>query len=566
MKIRPADLLACTLLVACVFVAHFWKLQEFGLYEDDYFFAASGGEYRWDQVPAVVRGIFANWTQGRPIGFALAFVLSWFGTHAGGLPSLYLMGYAIVACNTLLLYALVRRQFGATSSLYTGLLFALFPADTTRELLTHGLALQPALTCLLAACLLYQRGGRGWSVALAVPALLIYETPYLPFLAAPLLRCDRRPTLKDWGVHVFAFATPLALAGLVRRFFMESRMGAALDAPLRVLQMSLSSMVIGPFVALSACVSRLLTALKALEGWWILLVLAGAAALGWCLWSLSRRELPTPPRRYVQQALLGLGMLVPSYALTITADHYPPVTLEGRMTSVHLAAAVGVAVLGGALLAVCSAWLGRAPIYPLFCFGSGLYFTLLLCFGLYVQGHYVQAWKNQRAFWTQVVRLAPDLEPGTVVIVENVDNRGLSQGSFIYSHAWHSPLVLQLLYFFPGTRREGFHDFSVFLPEGGPPCVYTVGQQWEQKIIQREGALLYMDPGMFKPFFRSDRALPLPEGNVILLQARQDRLSRVQGMLSANGISLRLKPSGPPTPLRRKPLYGELVGDAAVVR
>jgi hypothetical protein len=66
-------------------------------------------------------------------------------------------------------------------------MFCLFPADTTKILLTHDFQLQPALTFALLASLAYAAHRRWLAYPLAACALLSYENAFLALFALPLL-------------------------------------------------------------------------------------------------------------------------------------------------------------------------------------------------------------------------------------------------------------------------------------------------------------------------------------------------------------------------------------------
>ena len=71
--------------------------------------------------------------------------------------------------------------------------FCLFPADTTKILLTHDFQLQPSLTFALLAGLAYAAGRRPLAYVVSAGALLSYENGFLALFALPLFvrRWDR---------------------------------------------------------------------------------------------------------------------------------------------------------------------------------------------------------------------------------------------------------------------------------------------------------------------------------------------------------------------------------------
>jgi hypothetical protein len=184
------------LLALVTWVAYFLHFRQFGLYEDDYFFV---GEV-FGSDPSVLSqrlGYYASWPQGRPIGFLLPNVLALVGSKLGGMHALYLLGFAIVLLNSFLFYLLLSRRFSRTIAVLGALSFCLFPADTTKILLTHAFQLQPSLTFLLLASICYLDGRRLLAYLLIIGSLLSYESTFVVFFEIPLL--GARWTRELWG-------------------------------------------------------------------------------------------------------------------------------------------------------------------------------------------------------------------------------------------------------------------------------------------------------------------------------------------------------------------------------
>jgi hypothetical protein len=537
-----------------VFIAHYAYFASMGLYEDDYFFAMSTSDYSLTQIIAAIRDQFATWVQGRPLGFSLGFLLSWIGIHCGGLGSMYLIGFSIVAANTILLYSIVRRAFAQSSAFFSGLIFALFPGDTTKELLTHSLALQPSLTCLLIACFFYQRNRKLLAYGWINLTLIIYESGFMPFFVVPLL-LEKRSSWQDWLKHFGILLGMMAAAVIIRKSFNESRIVDTLGKPQEVLYQIFASLVIGPATSLYLCVLRPVTAIQSLhlrtpDFLMLTALLLLAALFAWCFWNQ-----PEEKKAYGRQILLGTLMLVASYGLAFT--HFPPTAMEGRLTSVHLAASVAMAILGGGLFSLI---LKRNAVLRLSSsLILGVYFALLLRFGLFVQGNYVQVWHQQQAFWSQLVALSPDLDAKTVVLVDNIDHTGLSQGTYIFGYTWSMPLVLERLFYFLSSHSSTMHRSFNYTQEDTPPSAYTVNESWQNLVQEKNQKLYYIDSNMFKPFNAPDNGLLLPQGNVIYLQARFDHLTRLKGTLALAGHTLRLKPLGASTITAHKRLYDYLI-------
>ena len=111
-----------------------------------------------------------------------------------------------------------------------------------------------------------------------------------------------------------------------------------------------------------------------------------------------------PIRRLGRLALAGLAMLTLAYPLSFTVS--ASVT-SGRDTRIHLAAALGGAILWGCACAlVLSRVRGSWMRYPAVT-ALALLFTGMFAFGFNVQRDYRLAWEYQRGFWTDLTHLCP---------------------------------------------------------------------------------------------------------------------------------------------------------------
>ncbi|MDQ3810093.1 MAG: hypothetical protein M3336_07375, partial [Chloroflexota bacterium] len=178
--------LALAASAALVWLAQFHHLAEFGLYEDDYFFVAQA---MGQDLSYLAGRLIVFWTlpQGRPLGFFLPDLLSFVGDKLGGLPAIYSLGFGIVTANTFLCYRLLRARVPALAAGAGAAMFCLFPADTTKVLLTHDFQLQPALTFALLSAVAYAAGRRRTAYLVGSGALLAYESGFLALFALPLL-------------------------------------------------------------------------------------------------------------------------------------------------------------------------------------------------------------------------------------------------------------------------------------------------------------------------------------------------------------------------------------------
>src|SRR5262252_623134 len=242
-------LLASALLV---WTAQFHRLLDFGLYEDDYFFISSA----MGQDPSYLLErlkVFATLPQGRPLGFFLPDLLSFVGDKLGGLIAIYVLGFAVITLNTFLCYRLLRIRVPVAPALVGAALFCLFPADTTKVLLTHDFQLQPALTFALLAGLAYAYDRKALAYVVAAGALLAYESGFLALFGLPLLvRRWYRSLARELARHVLILGAIVLLAVLTRFVLGEVRATQSVGSVADILPRLAGSLVLGPARSLAA--------------------------------------------------------------------------------------------------------------------------------------------------------------------------------------------------------------------------------------------------------------------------------------------------------------------------
>lgn len=182
---------ALALSAALVWLAQFHHFRDFGLYEDDYWFISEAMGKGPDYLASRFVTAFTTLPQGRPFGFFLPDLLSFVGDKLGGLAGIYLVGFAVVSLNTCLCYTLLRTRVPLAPAAVGAAVFCLFPADTTRILLTHDFQLQPSLTFALLSALAYTAGKRPLAYVVGAGSLLAYESGFLALLALPLFTARR---------------------------------------------------------------------------------------------------------------------------------------------------------------------------------------------------------------------------------------------------------------------------------------------------------------------------------------------------------------------------------------
>ena len=529
-------------LAITIWIAHFWHCASFGLYEDDSAripeaMGITGAEL-WDYL----LNLFLHFgeTEGRPLHPGFIYLFSFLGGKLGGLNGIYWIGYIIVTVNSLLFYALLKRLYNQLNFAVIGALaFILFSADTTRILLTHSLGHQPSLMFLFFALHSYLSGRKKLSYLVILGSLLCYETVFPVFLAAPLLK-------KKWNSQLIrelfrhALVLGLMIVGVVifRKLTGESRVNN-LDI-FSTITISIRHMFIGPIVSMGLFFYRPLEPLRALNRELMVFLPISFAGLLWVLSSLKSNSSsnvlsltsPVEGRLFpqgtydlfkplVKLALTGLIMLILAYPFTLTV---PVTVLGGQETRVHLAAVVGASIL---LACICSAILLMGRIYGkkrLATLGIAAFFSLLIGFGLIVQRDFKISWQYQKAFWTDVIRLCPDLTDGTVIFVEETS---LKTRKYISANTWSLPIILSYIYQFPEQWK-----FS--------PRVYRLPLHWQKKIVSDEN-LFYLDAFENIWVAQSEHNRKFESSSVILLEAKNGQLTRRIKPLIIGDQEFRLK-------------------------
>ncbi|HWC00535.1 MAG TPA: hypothetical protein VG672_27705, partial [Bryobacteraceae bacterium] len=223
----------------------------------------------------------------------------------------------------------------------------------------------------------------------------------------------------------------------------------------------------------------------------------------------------------------GLVMLICAYGLAITPPYYPPVHLAGRITGLHIAASAGCGCLAASIAAFLFS-LARRPL-PRMALTAALaaYLAVLAGFQHRVQLDYITAWKYQREFWKQVVRLCPDLDEGTLIIHDS-----FPLVEHVLANSWADATILDRLFTFPATWKNA-------------PRLFSLEPTWRDEVQVEGDHLTWANPG---GLWAPHRDI-LHAGNVIVLTGPPFRmeLTRLTGTIRLCGRDLPLKPPGPPT-------------------
>src|SRR5439155_9325786 len=299
-----------------VWIAQFQHLRDFGLYEDDYWFISEAMGKGPSYLVSRFVTAFTTLPQGRPFGFFLPDLLSFVGDKLGGLVAIYLLGFAVVTLNTFLCYRLLRVRVPVAAAAFGAAVFCLFPADTTKILLTHDFQLQPSLTFALLAALAYAAGRRPLAYVLSAGALLSYESGFLALFALPLfvLRWDRR-LVREMSIHIVSLALIIAGIVVVRYVFGETRATSSTGSVAAILPPLLGSLVLGPARGIAA---MFYGPFKAIPGWdmeTLALALLALVLFAIVIWNAERRTRNAERRDALTVGAAGAAMLILGYGL-----------------------------------------------------------------------------------------------------------------------------------------------------------------------------------------------------------------------------------------------------------
>ena len=516
---RYEGLVALALSAALVWIAQFHHFRDFGLYEDDYWFVSEAMGKDPSYLASRLQTAFTTLPQGRPFGFFLPDLLSFIGDKLGGLPAIYLLGFAVVTLNTFLCYRLLRARVPVAAAAIGAAVLCLFPADTTKILLTHDFQLQPSLTFALLSALAYAADRRWLAYMVGAGALLSYESGFLALFALPLFlrRWDRR-MLGELVRHVLILTGVVVGAVILRYAVGEGRATSSVGSVGDILPPLVGSLLFGPARSLAG---MFYGPLRTLPTWDVEALIAGllvALCFAFLLVTVQRERRDRARGDAVQVVVAGAVMLMLGYGLAFT--HFPPNALVGRGTSVHLGATLGMSVLAAG-----TAWLmlsirpgiATAVLAAYLALASGYYVT--------IGRDFIHSWQVQRAFWQDVEACCSDLRDGTVLVYEL---NSTEEPTFIFANSWADALVLDEAFDFPKTWSS-------------PPRLFSL-TEWVDRVQPDGEHLRWLVPAASW----DEHWEELPQGNVILLRRGADGgLLRVTGSVEVAGRALQLKPVEP---------------------
>ena len=474
------DLFKVVALLAIVtWIANFWYFRDLGLYLDDYGFTGYSIGVSSSQFISIIKQTFSSFYLGRPVGFFILYLLSFISGKLFGLTSLYIFSYLLILTNNILYYFFLKRLWIQPIFCICGTLaYTLFPADNSRTWLTS-IQILPAFTFLLIAFLCYFSDKKFLSYLSITASLLCYETVFPLFIIAPLFKYSWTKQInKKIFIHPLICGSIFLFSIIIRKIVGDSRI-SNLDL-ISTLKISFHQILFGPIVSLYMFVYRIFSLRVTNEI--IFLMIIAFVCLIFAFTDLKISKIKTTDNLFILKklTLLGFALLLLAYPLTLTVDAS---VISGDGSRVHNAAAFGASILLGLICYLFLTFLKNYRLKQLAFIIIAAYFSLLVGFGLTVQNDNRLSWQYQQAFWSDVIKLAPDLSEKTVVFIDSPSLRGI----------WGAQLspfpeycqVLPILYSFP-------EKWKVL------PSMYRLDDHWGKKItangklkLAKEDGLIY---------------------------------------------------------------------------
>ncbi len=508
---RLPKLLLALGFVGLVYALHFSSVPRFFLYEDDYFHvgvpAAEGFPWIWEQI----RFVWQTWPQGRPALFSELLLEGGLISLTHSVSAAYLPALLILAANGYLTFCLFRLRFPLVPALAGAVIMVTSCADPHKILLTHS-PMQWGITLNLLALILYANKRYVPAYLIAGFSLLHYEISFGLFAAAEIYcQLNRRLNLKRLGAAFAAWMGVVVLVFSVRLALGENRAVTAASDLAELLRRIATNVFLGPVYGLENSYLHPVQSLLRHPDYWALvigLLLVGTVslAIGW----YSRREPPAP-----REEKEGGHALAPWLVLaTLTAGPYllqvKRTVFAGMLRPVsgyHLCLGLALGFAATLLLTLLEAHpRGRRA-------GYALLMTLAVAStyqNLLVQADYERSARYQAHFWSQVRQLAPDAEPGDVILVPR---KQLLESEYVVSNSWGVTHGWFVLFHQTGPLKDWFN-----VPSARPVTVFLVPENWEQSVaVDDSGWFVHLDDYL-PPGFQVGK-IPLADGRFMVMDA-----------------------------------------------
>jgi hypothetical protein len=542
-------------------LARYFLSAGFGLYEDDFTRIPNAISMSFSKILNHLIFLMRYYYANRPFHEGLIYLFSYLGWQIGGLQGIYWLGYILTATNILIFYILLTRLYDRSFALLGGLAYALFSADTTQAYLTLSFGGQFANTLLLLALHCFLSNKRWVSYLLIFSMILFaYETPFLVFLAAPLLKKNNNwRTLFSNVVINGIVMIGMLLASVLMRYGQGSQVNFEMSSQDTFI-LALSHTLQGPLVALGTYFLRPYQVIRSFDplaliissiGFVLILIVLSNLEINFTLrprelWMALRKKAAfagyfEQAKMLFQLALAGLIMMFLAYPLTFTTRI---LAISGRTTRGHLAGVVGTSLFIACVLYLLISILTVYRFEKLAKTFIAVLFALTLGFGILIQKDYVLAWQYQKEFWRELVPVIQDAGDGTAILIQP---DGLKDVLQIGANTWNLSRVLENIYIFPpGTRLV--------------PRVFRLLPQWQSNLVNEDGLFEIDGDTVTGP---SDNYGGYPSTQVILVKMVSDHFEREETPLLLSDKTYPLKNLTDPdlTKLPRGILYHLLIDE-----
>jgi len=399
-------------------------------------------------------------------------------------------------------------------------------------------------------------------------SLLTYESPFLIFLSAPFL--VKRKSSRQILTHGLIVSLLLLLYICLRMLAGEARVAGLSSTP--PAQGFIFQVLVGPLIASGTYMQRPFAVLQDLS-LSNAMILFASVLIFFVVINLSIFKSQTVAAGSARAGLNLKSLAVVALVMTLLA--YPsalmlPVSLiDGRASRVHFSAVIGLSLF------MACAWSfllvrarGHSFLKKLTIFALSTQMSLLFIFCIDIQKAYRLSWRMQQEFWSDVVRLAPDIEENTVILVKAPSL--VTAGKQINPFDWSVPSVLSSIYYFP---KNWSHPPRLYILK---PDVLSP-EDLSKMISNRNKFLVNNTIGTLRYYYEWGPEREVDPRDVILLIEEDKALVRRESLSIPGGNSLKLKnlksinsslaskpsllfsrlvsPDGGPLPARRKASY-----------
>jgi hypothetical protein len=204
----------------------------------------------------------------------------------------------------------------------------------------------------------------------------------------------------------------------------------------------------------------------------------------------------------------GIVMLILAYTLTLTTN---AMDVGGKGSRVHSAAAIGASILFACICSIIEL-IGKLyqkkSLVNLILAG---FFTLLIGFGFMIQQDYRASWNEQKNFWASFIKLCPDLNQDTVVLLS---------GIIPYDRQTYKLAVtpyFRLIEIVP----EQIYDFSDWQKK---PTFLILKPNWQDKIASGKNSFMLNDSTIYLNDGDQSKNYPLAiNTSSVILVRREDK-------------------------------------------